>query len=269
MYIWNYLLSIAFFIINRFLAFLFAQTPSLYKIFQKSTIPSVLIIILVEGHIQYITFTFFRQVLNPHIRVFMDKINMIVSVLFMFVVVIYTLCSYVVYSSFLSRKNLNILFPLQVKSKPLTMLLIIFNGPGRSLLLGLFQAFYENFPLQMILLIVMNVFTLLVLRLLRCTKIPGYLIFFKKWFILIITLYLVITLFDHYNLILFQGYYEMGQLLCVCFLWTICILDFIYGLTNFILELTDWIFKKCKNRNRVGHDHSIKKDIRKLKQSNL
>ena len=126
MYIWNYAVSLAFFLINRFLALLFNKSAILRKPFFKTTVSSVVIMVLVEGHVQYITFTFFRQIRNPSIHIFMDKVNLSIAILFMFIAFIYTICSYSIYSWFLGSKKFRILFPFQVKSKLKSMILVMF-----------------------------------------------------------------------------------------------------------------------------------------------
>ena len=237
MYIWNYLLSLGFFIMNRLLAFLFSASPTLKKPYMKSTVPSALLIVFIEGHVQYITFTFFRQIFHPHIEVFMDKINLAVAVFLMFIVFIYTICSFVLFSWALELKKFKILFPLKLKSKPLTMFMVMFMGPGRNILLGLFQAMYEDFTLQVSLILCLNFITLLALNLARKTALPKYLWECKLLFIILITIYLCAALLDHHELILTSSTFEIVQLTCICGLWAICAMDFCYGFTIFVIQL--------------------------------
>ena len=203
----------------------------------KSTVPSALLIVFIEGHVQYITFTFFRQIFHPHIEVFMDKINLMVAVFFMFIVFIYTISSFVIFSWALERKKFKILFPLKLKSKPLTMFMVMFMGPGRNMLLGLFQALYEDFTLQVSLILCLNFFTLLALNLAKKTKLSKYILEAKFWFIILITIYLSVALFDHHVLVLTSNVFEIVQLVCICGLWAICAMDFCYGFTIFIIQL--------------------------------
>ena len=235
MYIWNYILSLGFFIMNRLLAFLFSASQTLKKPYMKSTVPSALLIVFIEGHVQYITFTFFRQIFHPHIEVFMDKINLMVAVFFMFIVFIYTISSFVIFSWALERKKFKILFPLKLKSKPLTMFMVMFMGPGRNMLLGLFQALYEDFTLQVSLILCLNFFTLLALNLAKKTKLSKYILKTKFWFIILITIYLLVALLDYHKFVSTSSVFEIVQLICVCGLWAICAMDFCYGFTTFII----------------------------------
>lgn len=130
----------------------------------------------------------------------MDKINLMVAIFFMFIVFIYTISSFVIFSWALERKKFKILFPLKLKSKPLTMFMVMFMGSGRNMLLGLFQALYEDFTLQVCLILCLNFITLVALNLAKKTM-PRYLWECKFWFIILITIYLSAALLDHYELI--------------------------------------------------------------------
>ena len=119
--------------------------------------------ILIEGHVQYITFTFFRQVRVSGALIFQDKINFAIAIFAMFIVLIYTISSFVLFSWYLTKKKVAILFPFTTPNFLINMLLVFFMGPGRNLLLGVFQSFYEDFALQMCLLIGLNMITLFIL----------------------------------------------------------------------------------------------------------
>lgn len=227
----------SFFVIQRILAFLLSGFEMLNNPFRKSTITIVIVMILVEGHIQFIVFTFFRQIRSPAAHVFLDKVNLVVAVLFMFVVLFYTVTSYVLFSWFLTKKEVKVLYPFTTKSKAKTMALVMFLGPGRNFLLGVFQSFYENFELQMMLLIGLNFVTLLIFRILKNTNIPNYLMIFKNGSIIIITIFLTAGLFSSMNFVLASETYSAIQLICICSLWSICVLDFFYGFTSFMIEL--------------------------------
>ena len=114
----------------------------------------------------------------------------------MFLAIFYTLSSFILYSYFLDKTEASTLYPFVTTSKTVSLGISLFLGPGRNLLLGIFQSFYENFMLQMILLLLLNSVTLFFLRFLEKTLVPKYFMNFKIGFIIIITIFLKISLLN-------------------------------------------------------------------------
>lgn len=102
----------------------------------------------------------------------------------------------------------------------------------------------------MSLLIMLNLVSLAVLSLLKKTKMAKYIVRFKISFIIFILIFLSAGLFHHKKMIFDFAFLEIVQFMCLCSLWTICVLDFIYGFAIFSLDLIYELRERCKG-NRV------------------
>jgi hypothetical protein len=152
--------------------------------------------------VQYISFLFFQQLKqNPSALLFQDKLNLIVAVLFMFVALIYTVASFVIFSHLLSKRKFKVLFPHGTQNKVMDMMMLVVLGPGRNLFLGFVQAFDEDFPLQMLLLLGANALTLIFMSSTPQHYHRPYKMKIRFVFTLIIMLFLLCGFLNHYSLI--------------------------------------------------------------------
>jgi hypothetical protein len=111
MYLWNYILSLIIYVIQRASYCFLSRCKISRKFFKRSTVIWLVIVMLVEGNVQFISFLLFQQVRQqPSALVFQDKVNLLIAVLFMFVALIYTIGSFVLFSSLLSKKNFHAYF---------------------------------------------------------------------------------------------------------------------------------------------------------------
>lgn len=162
----------------------------------------LLVIVMVEGNVQYISFLFFQQVKqHSSVLVFQDKVNLVVAVLFMFVAFVYTVGSFAIFSYLLSRKKFRILFPTATKNTVLDMVVLIVLGPGRNMFLGFVQAFNENFTCQVLLLLCLNAVSLVLIGWLHQRYYTLYNLRMRYWFMVIIMIFLLCGLLNHHSLI--------------------------------------------------------------------
>lgn len=230
--------------------------------------------ILVEGHIQYISFLFFQQVKQqPSAFVFQDKLNLILAVMFMFVALVYTVGSFAIFSHLLSKKKFKLLLPNTTKNKLADMVVLILLGPGRNLLLGFVQAFNENFPLQMMLLLLMNAFTLIFIHYLHRRYEKPCKLKLRFVFIATVMVFVACGLLNHYSLLFWPSTFDVMQLVCMSGLLVLCILDFLMGFVTFIVEGLLFLCRKCdpdppKNAKKKERKSRELKDDSKRKSSN-
>jgi hypothetical protein len=166
-FLWNYPLCLLIYALQRLTLCVFHRLEG-KKGGKKKTSLWVLVMIFLEGNVQYISFLFFQQLKQqPSALIFHDKVNLVVAVLFMFMAFTYTIGSFAIFSYLLSKKRFKVLFPTTTNSQFLDMLVLIILGPGRNLFLGFVQAFNESFALQMSLMLCLNILALIFLRCLR------------------------------------------------------------------------------------------------------
>lgn len=219
--------------------------------FERSSTFAVLFMVFIESHVQYISFTFFMQLKNfSSMLVFMDKVNLIICVMFGFITFFYALGSFTLFRYFMKKSKFKILFPISTGNQALDMLVTMFLGPGRSFLLGAFQTFFQNFTLQVFLLLLINFSTFLVFRLLKRTNYPKYLIIFKLVFLVCVSLFLLAGLLKYHNLAFSSEGLDFFQLFCIASIWAMCIMDFFFGFTVLLINLGNELLKKISKNGK-------------------
>ena len=246
MYLWNYILCLIIYVIQRAAYCFLSRCKISRKFFKRSTVIWLVIVMLVEGNVQFISFLFFQQVRQqPSALVFQDKVNLLIAVLFMFVVLIYTIGSFVLFSSLLSKKNFRALFPNSTGNTLTDMLVLTALGPGRNLFLGFVQAFNDDFALQIFLLLGMNFLVLIFIRYLPKKYEELYKLNFRIIFLVLIIVFLLCGLFNHYSLIFSSDSFDLIQLICLCGFGALCFLDALFGFVHFVVDAVFFICGGC------------------------
>jgi hypothetical protein len=201
-FLWNYPLCLLIYALQRLTFCFLSKCHISKKLFKRTTVILLLVIVFLEGNVQYISFLFFQQIKQqPSALIFQDKVNLVVAVLFMFVVLTYTIGSFSIFSYLLSKRKLKTLFPSSTGNSIADMIVLIVLGPGRNLFMGFVQAFNENFALQVLLLLGLNILTLAFLRYLPETYQKPYKVTLRSVFIAILILFLSCGFLNHFTLI--------------------------------------------------------------------
>lgn len=201
MYLWNYVLSLIIYLVQRGSSWVCRLWG--WKILRRSTVLAILLMIFLEGNVQFISFVFFQQIKQqPSALIFMDKINMIIAVMFMFMVFAYSIGSFAIFAYLLGERKFKKLFPKTTKNKLIDMVVLMTLGPGRNLFMGFVQAYNENFTLQMVLLLALNVITLIIFKLIPESYYYLHKIGMRCGFVVLIIIFLLCGLLNYHSLAL-------------------------------------------------------------------
>lgn len=160
MYLWNYAIAICIFLGFKILNKLTKKCSAINARFRQSSVNGAIGMVLLDAHLQFISFMFFRSYSLSFSLKFSDKLSLVFAILYMFIAFFFAFAGFVLYSNFCSSKKFMILFPYCKKNSKFGFAFWLFVISSRKIVLGAVQSFYSALPAQVLILIIMSGLTL-------------------------------------------------------------------------------------------------------------
>ena len=144
MFIWAYIVAIVIFFIQKILGVLTRRWKRLSEKFNHTRVKAMVFMILVDAHLQFVSFMFFQQIKMPSFLEFKDKVNFIFALIFMFLALIFAVAGFIILKYVYSKKikHLKYVYPEAGPKINSHYLYIILTGSGRKFVLGFIQSQY-------------------------------------------------------------------------------------------------------------------------------